>query len=261
MNIKTQNITFICENCKIEHDGTYGSGRFCSDHCRRVYSGKRVNINGNHKSNLNKNKHKSPYGTWKCECCNLIFETRAQLFSHNHEVHPITKGSSWNKGLTKETDARIAKYVKTNYNRNQYGKTTRGISKTLEQRKKISDSMKKFYKEHLELIPYKLHHSSKESYPEKYFNELLIKEDIKNYTRNLPVCGYFLDFGFKDKKIDFEVDGSQHWLDKKIIEHDKKRNQTLIDNGWTVIRMRWDNWQKMSFEEKQQWITDFKSKI
>ena len=69
-----------------------------------------------------------------------------------------------------------------------------------------------------------------------------LDEFTKNYTRNLPACGYFLDFGFKDKKIDFEVDGSQHWLDKKIIEHDKKRNQTLIDNGWTVIRMRWDNW-------------------
>ena len=35
-----------CENCNREHDGSYGSGRFCSDHCRRVYSGKRVNING-----------------------------------------------------------------------------------------------------------------------------------------------------------------------------------------------------------------------
>ena len=30
-----------CENCGNEHDGSYGSGRFCSDHCRRVYSGKK----------------------------------------------------------------------------------------------------------------------------------------------------------------------------------------------------------------------------
>jgi len=30
-----------CENprCSKEHDGSYGSGRFCSDHCRRVYIG------------------------------------------------------------------------------------------------------------------------------------------------------------------------------------------------------------------------------
>jgi len=38
---------FKCEECGKEHDGSYGSGRFCSSHCRRVYSGKRVNINGN----------------------------------------------------------------------------------------------------------------------------------------------------------------------------------------------------------------------
>lgn len=107
---------FKCENpdCNNEHDGSYGSGRFCSDHCRRVYCGKRVNINGNQKCNFNSSKkhnvHK-PYGTWKCERCNLIFETRAQLFAHNHEVHPILKRSSWNKGLTKETDARIANAV------------------------------------------------------------------------------------------------------------------------------------------------------
>ena len=31
-----------CENCGNEHDGSYGSGRFCSDHCRRVYSGKKA---------------------------------------------------------------------------------------------------------------------------------------------------------------------------------------------------------------------------
>ena len=27
-----------CENCGNEHDGSYGSGRFCSEHCRRQYS-------------------------------------------------------------------------------------------------------------------------------------------------------------------------------------------------------------------------------
>ena len=31
----------ICENCGNEHDGSYGSGRFCSDHCRRSFNGKK----------------------------------------------------------------------------------------------------------------------------------------------------------------------------------------------------------------------------
>ena len=38
--------TYICENCGKEHDGLYGSGRFCSDHCRRSHNGKkRLHIN------------------------------------------------------------------------------------------------------------------------------------------------------------------------------------------------------------------------
>ena len=37
----------ICENCGCEHDGTYGSGRFCSRKCARCFStkGKRSEIN------------------------------------------------------------------------------------------------------------------------------------------------------------------------------------------------------------------------
>lgn len=30
----------ICENCGKEHDGSYGSGRFCSKECARSYSSK-----------------------------------------------------------------------------------------------------------------------------------------------------------------------------------------------------------------------------
>ena len=114
MNEENNKEVFHCEYCGKEHDGSYGSGRFCSDHCRRVYSGKRVNINGNQKCNFvasKENNGRKPYGTWKCERCNLIFKTRAQLFDHNHEVHPVPKGQIWNKGLTSETDNRIKKIV------------------------------------------------------------------------------------------------------------------------------------------------------
>ena len=31
---------YICENCKNEHDGQYGSGRFCSSKCARGFSTK-----------------------------------------------------------------------------------------------------------------------------------------------------------------------------------------------------------------------------
>lgn len=32
----------ICENCKINHDGSYGSGRFCSSKCARGFSTKNI---------------------------------------------------------------------------------------------------------------------------------------------------------------------------------------------------------------------------
>jgi len=30
----------ICENCGKEHDGSYGSGRFCSKSCKMSFCGK-----------------------------------------------------------------------------------------------------------------------------------------------------------------------------------------------------------------------------
>ena len=253
---------FKCENpdCGKEHDGSYGSGRFCCEKCKFHYASLRSAqsaIQSGKKFNSRPNQRLS-YGHWKCERCNLIFETRAQLKKHNHEFHPIPKGQVWNKGLTKETDKRIAKYVQTNYERNHYGKTTRGIAKSIEQRDKISTSMKKFYKEHPELVPYKLHHSSKESYPEKYFNDLFKNENIVGFKRDYYVDGYYLDFAFIDKKIDFEVDGSQHYVDPKIVEHDKIRTKHLESLGWKIFRIDWRLWQKMDNEQKRQKINDFK---
>ena len=108
---------FKCENpdCGKEHDGSYGSGRYCCKKCMNHGA----SLNASQNAIKNGNKHcpenfKTPhaeYGRWKCKCCNLIFETRFQLFAHNHEVHPVPKGQIWNKGLTKETDKRIKDYA------------------------------------------------------------------------------------------------------------------------------------------------------
>lgn len=107
--MKDNKCVYTCEQCGTNHDGSYGSGRFCSAHCRRIWIGKHSAHNGNHKCNF---PHKrSAYGTWKCDRCNLVFETRKHLFEHNHQFHPIPAGSSWNKGLTQDTDKRVAQNV------------------------------------------------------------------------------------------------------------------------------------------------------
>ena len=117
------------------------------------------------------------------------------------------------------------------------------------------------FKKHPELVPYILHHSSKISYPEKYFDELFAKEDITGYKRNYYVNGYYLDYAFIDKKIDFEVDSSQHYVDPKIVEHDKVRTSHLESLGWKTFRIDWRIWQKMSFSQKHQKIEELKQII
>lgn len=70
----------ICENCGKEHNGSYGSGRFCSDHCRRSFNAKKVKKVKNHICNLPKPKSK---GNWECKC-GQTFLTRRLLNAHKH---------------------------------------------------------------------------------------------------------------------------------------------------------------------------------
>lgn len=85
----------ICENCGKEHDGSYGSGRFCSKKCRMQWIGRKsyetAVKNGTYCSNFKnhnvKLKLRKPYGTWVCSICEEIFETRAKLTEHKHKFH------------------------------------------------------------------------------------------------------------------------------------------------------------------------------
>ena len=66
-----------CENCGKEHDGSYGSGRFCSKSCKCAFNAK--------KNHWNKNETRE----WKCECCGLVFPTRRKLKEHQHETNHL----------------------------------------------------------------------------------------------------------------------------------------------------------------------------
>lgn len=257
---------YICENprCGKEHDGSYGSGRFCSRKCRMIWIGieshKTMTKNGTDPKNIcsiNNKKKRAEYGRWKCLKCNIIFNTRAEYYSHNKKEHPIEPGSSWNKGLTKETNEIVRKHAEKLSNDYKSGKIihpNKGKHMSEEIKQKVSASMKKFFKEHPDRVPYVLNHSSKESYPEKYFRELLTNGNITGWKRNFHLIGYFLDFGFKDKKIDLEIDGEQHYTDKGMVEHDIIRNKSILEEGWKVIRIRWASWQSMNDIDRKQII-------
>ena len=251
-----------CENCGEEHDGSYGSGRFCSAHCRRVWSGKKSNItmklHGTKKCNfIGHCSQPAPYGTWKCEYCDdhPIFETRRKLQAHKKKFHPIPKGSSWNKGLTKEIDARIKKAGETYSRRIKNGEIAgsfKGKHHTEESKKKMSEIAKNGFAQGIRkgwksrtII----------SFPENFWRMVLDNNNI-SYSINFPISrkslgdnsskSYFLDFKISNN-IDLEIDGAQHRFRK---EHDAKRDKLLISNGYKVYRIEW-NEVKSDFGKKQ----------
>lgn len=129
-----------------------------------------------------------------------------------------------------------------------------------ETKKKISEIRKKYLQENPDKVPYKLNHSSKESYPEKYFTEVFKNEGIE-VVKSFYIGLYELDFCIPNKKIDIEIDGNQHYYDEKIVESDKRRNKFLEDNGWDIIRVNWSEYQSLSFKEKREYILNLKNYI
>ena len=85
---------FKCENpeCDKEHDGSFGSGRFCSIECRRHYNAiasvKTIKERGTRYSFFRVNKEtgnpyrQAEFGRWTCKACKEIFKTRKELQQH-----------------------------------------------------------------------------------------------------------------------------------------------------------------------------------
>ena len=86
-----------------------------------------------------------------------------------------------------------------------------------------------------------------ESYPEKFWKQVLKNNNIK-YKFNFPISkkklglnqmsSYFLDFAL-NHKIDLEIDGKQHKY-KERIKSDIERDKVLINNGWKIYRIEWN---------------------
>ena len=123
-------------------------------------------------------------------------------------------------------------------------------------KQKISISRKKFLEENPDKIPYLLNHSSRPSYPERYFKKILTKLEPE-----YKVLSYSLDFADPHKKIDIEIDGEQHYTDPKIIKHDKKRNKRLKELGWKIIRIRWSTYKKLNKECRKRFISNLLSQF
>ena len=209
-----------------------------------------------------------------CMFCEKVFKSKYNYHSErnlkNHIVH-CKKNPNREKYkcayCNKEEDRaeKIASHVsicKENPNyenilkrKKEVGREGRPHSK--ESKEKISKARIKYLKDNPDKVPYLLNHSSKESYPEKYFTQLFENEKI-DIIKKYRIGLYELDFCILDKKINIEIDGSQHYLDKKIVKSDKRRNLFLESKGWKIIRVNWSEYKKLSYDEKSKYISNIK---
>lgn len=157
---------FKCENpgCPNEHDGSFGNGRFCSEFCRRSFCGKKAieKWDKNWRSpfcdpkNRSGKNERAPLGTWKCESCGEVFETKHLLYKHKRSVHRLSYGQGrgkWNKGHTKETDEHLKRVSDKLTGRKYPGRKAKKRIITDEYRKLMSDRLKEYYRLHPEKHP------------------------------------------------------------------------------------------------------------
>lgn len=193
--------------------------------------------------NTRQTKCRSPYGTWKCSRCNLIFETRAKLFKHNHETHPVPKGQAWNKGLTKETDERIKRAqqkLKANYKNHVSKIWCEGKHLSKETKERISNGMKRAHQENRAHNIGECRWNNKPSYPEQWFIKVIENEFTnKEYIREYPFTKYSLDFAWPKLKKCIEIDGEQHERFQDYKDRDTLKDKLLIESGWQVLRLPW----------------------
>lgn len=207
-----------------------------------------------------------------CKYCGKEYKNKNSLVQHEirckknpNKINTLIPGFNgkhghvaWNKGLTKETDERVKKISETYRKNIESGKIViKGHKHTEESKQKLSIARKKYLMNNPNKVPYLLNHSSNVSYPEKYFIDLFQKENIC-LQYHVRISTYELDFCDMERKIDLEIDGEQHYVDKRVVESDIKRNEYLTGLGWTIKRIRWSNYQKLTIEEKKLVINSIK---
>jgi 5-methylcytosine-specific restriction endonuclease McrA len=137
----------ICEYCEKEHNGSYGSGRFCSKHCAKGFSSKekRELINEKisyklkripdrfcSKCKINKIKHNNKSGI--CKKCRPPAKTRSEIITRHRQKRKEFlveyKGGKCEK--CGETRPWILVFHHINPKEKVFGLATRGTTKSIE---------------------------------------------------------------------------------------------------------------------------------
>lgn len=192
----------ICENCNKEHDGSYGSGRFCSCKCARGFSSKekRHEINEKVSKTLLKRRELGLYKTnftirYCKDCGNQLGFKNTSGYCHSC--------------CPKHTNAKTE--VREKHRQIQLQKVANGTHQGWKAR-------------------------NIKSYAEIFWETVLDNNNIV-YEREKRVGKYFLDFVIG--KLDLEIDGKQHqYKDRK--QSDNLRDEFLTKEGYFVYRIKWN---------------------
>jgi len=115
-----------CENCGNHHDGSYGSGRFCSLKCARAFStkSKRKEINEKVSKTLKENgpwnKGTSILLTKKCIVCGDLFKTKDTKYGRVKKCCGSNCSSKLGYGLVTEVRKMYKTLCKFNFSLDSY---------------------------------------------------------------------------------------------------------------------------------------------
>jgi hypothetical protein len=158
-------------------------------------------------------QHESIYPSFQCPHCGKQMLRKCAMSVHvyscksNPERKPHKGGFKKGRRLTDE-------------HRSNIGKAVKGRITSPEVRKKISQARIEFLRKNPDKVPYLLNHKSKgESYPERYFREVLTRHGV-SFIQELRVSVY---------RIDFAIGSNTMWINQS--SHQMKEN-VCISNLW-----------------------------
>lgn len=76
------------------------------------------------------------------------------------------------------------------------------------------------------------------SFPEKVIIDIIEELNVPNIVREHREGRWYMDFADLDRKIDLEIDGSQHDLPQQKAS-DERKDAYLKEKGYTIYRIRW----------------------
>jgi very-short-patch-repair endonuclease len=93
--------------------------------------------------------------------------------------------------------------------------------------------------------------NTEKSYPEKFFEKVIQNEfNDKQYKCEFPVGIYAMDFAWVHKKKAIEIDGQQHQRFEEYRDRDKRKDEFVQNEGWTILRLVWRD----VFKNTKYWI-------